>query len=129
MLFILFLRGESPTVTAVEAIPLVAAMKPGGGLDSPKSLDRSRTLYDNLEATEVPRGRDVVAGVGDSAPGLLGLAPSGSAMVVEWRPRVETGTVLCGGRRKTVDVAGLPDRRCWNALEGGLMLCQDGAIS
>lgn len=111
MLFTLFLRGESPAATAEEAIPLVAAIKPGGGLDSSKPLDRSRTLYDIFDATDAPRGREDVAGLVDSAPALLSLAPSGSAMVVGTRPRLETGTMLF----EDVADCKMPDSRCSSA--------------
>lgn len=59
-------------------------MKPPGGLDSSKSLDRLRTLYDILEATEGRLGRSWSVGAGDSGPGEVAgwFGPSDSAMVL-----------------------------------------------
>lgn len=70
---------------ADEANSPVAAMKPAGGLDSSKSLDRLRTLYDILEATDGRLGRSWSAGEGDSGPGVVAAAWFGlsdSAMVL-----------------------------------------------
>lgn len=78
----LFLREVLPT-TAEEAKSLVAAMKPGGGLDSSKSLDRLRTLYEILDATDGRLGRDSEDGEEGASAGEVGLlAPSDSAMMM-----------------------------------------------
>lgn len=83
MLLELFLR-EAPPATAEEARSLVATMKPGGGLDSSKSLDRLRTLYEILEATDGRLDRPSADGE-DGEPGELELGtlppPSDSAMI------------------------------------------------
>lgn len=59
-------------------------MKPPGGLDSSNSLDKLRTLYDILEATDGRLGRSWSVGEGDSGPGVVAavwFGPSDSAMV------------------------------------------------